>query len=282
MRVGITILTDEPWSTTRSRWQRAEQLGFDHAWTYDHLVWEGLRESDWYGAMPVLSAAAAVTSRIGLGLHVTSPNFRHPAAFIREVLAVDDISDGRFLIGAGVGGNLDARTLGVDLPLKERVARFDEFSRLLRRLLDEDHVSFDGTYFTAVDARTRPGASRVPLLIAANAPRNLRLAAQIGDGWVTYGKKSEQDEDWWRSVAELSSQLDDLGVGPDFQRHLSVDIQRYALTSVAYFEEVLGRAGDLGFTDVVTHWPRADGPYAGSEDVLDAVAAQILSRAEPI
>lgn len=278
MRVGITILTDEPWSVTRSRWQRAEQLGFDHAWTYDHLVWEGLPESDWYGAMPVLSAAAAVTSRIGLGLHVTSPNFRHPASFIREVLAVDDISDGRFLIGAGVGGNLDARTLGLDLPLKERVARFDEFSRLLRRVLDEDHVSFDGAYFTAVDARTRPGAARVPLLIAANAPRNLRLAARIGDGWVTYGRKSDADEDWWRSVADLSSQLDDLDVGPDFQRHLSVDIQRYALASVDHFEEVLGRAGELGFTDVITHWPRADGPYAGSEDVLEAVAAQVLSR----
>lgn len=278
MRVGITILTDEPWSVTRSRWQRAEELGFDHAWTYDHLVWEGLPESDWYGAMPVLAAAATVTSRIGLGLHVTSPNFRHPASFIREILAVDDISDGRFLLGAGVGGNVDARTLGLDLPLKERVARFQEFARLLRRVLDEDHVSFDGTYFTAADARTRPGASRVPLLIAANAPRNLRLAAEIGDGWVTYGKKSDADEDWWRSVAELSSQLDDLEVGPDFQRHLSVDIQRYALTSADYFEEVLGRAGELGFTDVVTHWPRPEGPYAGSEDVLEIVAAQVLSR----
>lgn len=278
MRVGITILTDEPWSVTRSRWQRAEEFGFDHAWTYDHLVWEGLPESDWYGSMPVLAAAATVTSRIGLGLHVTSPNFRHPAAFIREVLAVDDISNGRFLLGAGVGGNLDARTLGIDLTVKERVVRFDEFARLTRKLLDEDHVSFDGSYFTAVDARTRPGGSRVPLLIAANAPRNLRLAAEIGDGWVTYGRKSDADEDWWRSVAELSSQLDDLGVAADFQRHLSVDIQRYALTSADYFEDVLGRAGELGFTDVITHWPRREGPYAGSEEVLETIAAQVFSR----
>lgn len=278
MRVGITILTDEPWSVTRSRWQRTEEYGFDHAWTYDHLVWDGLPESDWYGSMPVLAAAATVTSRIGLGLHVTSPNFRHPAAFIREILAVDDISGGRLQIGAGVGGNLDARTLGLDLPLKERVARFQEFARLTRRLLDEDHVSYDGDYFTAVDARTRPGAGRVPLLIAANAPRNLRLAAEIGDGWVTYGKSGDDDEAWWRSVAELSSQLDDLGVSADFRRQLSIDIQRYALVSVGHFEEVLGRAGELGFTDVITHWPRRDGPYAGSEDVLEAVAAQVLSR----
>lgn len=278
MRVGITILTDEAWSVTRSRWQRAEEYGFDHAWTYDHLVWEGLPESDWYGAMPVLAAAASVTSRIGLGLHVTSPNFRHPAAFIREILAVDDISDGRLQIGAGVGGNIDARTLGIDLPLKERVARFQEFARLLRQLLDEDHVSFDGSYFTAVDARTRPGAGQVPLLIAANAPRNLRLAAQIGDGWVTYGKSGDDDEAWWRSVTELSSQLDDLGVAADFRRQLSVDIQRYALVSVGHFQEVLGRAEDLGFTDVITHWPRRDGPYAGSEHVLEDVAAQVLSR----
>lgn len=277
MRVGITILTDEPWSVTRERWQRAEELGFDHAWTYDHLVWEGLPDSDWFGAMPVLAAAATVTSRIGLGLHVTSPNFRHPAAFIRDILAVDDVSGGRFLLGAGVGGNRDARTLGgPDLSVKERVDRFEEFARLTRSLLDEDHVSFDGSYFTAVDARTRPGGGRVPLLIAANAPRNLRLAAELGDGWVTYGKKADSDEQWWRGVGELASRLDDLGPRADFQRHLSVDIQRYAITTPAHFEEVLGRAGELGFTDVVTHWPRRGGPYAGSEDALEAIAAQVL------
>ncbi|NED66902.1 LLM class flavin-dependent oxidoreductase, partial [Streptomyces sp. SID10244] len=77
MRFGICILPEAPWRNTRPRWQRAEEMGFDHAWTYDHLVWGGLPDSQWFSCIPTLTAAAAVTSRIGLGAFVMSPNFRH-------------------------------------------------------------------------------------------------------------------------------------------------------------------------------------------------------------
>ena len=101
MRFGLTILTDLPWAEAEPRWRAAEEMGFDHAWTYDHLVWGGLPESPWAGAMPTLTAAAMVTSRIRLGTLVAAPNFRHPVAFHREVQALDDISGGRFLLGVG-------------------------------------------------------------------------------------------------------------------------------------------------------------------------------------
>ena len=51
----------------------------------------------------------------------------------------------------------------------------------------------------------------------------------------------------------------------------------YALSSVAYLTDAAGRAADLGYTDVIVHWPRPDGPYAGDERVLDAVAAELLA-----
>ena len=60
MRFGLTILPELPWSELRPRWEAAEAMGFDHAWTYDHLVWGGLPESPWYGTMPTLTAAALV------------------------------------------------------------------------------------------------------------------------------------------------------------------------------------------------------------------------------
>ena len=56
MRFGITILTDLPWAEARPRWQAAEEMGFDHAWTYDHLVWGGLPDAPWTTATPVLVA----------------------------------------------------------------------------------------------------------------------------------------------------------------------------------------------------------------------------------
>jgi alkanesulfonate monooxygenase SsuD/methylene tetrahydromethanopterin reductase-like flavin-dependent oxidoreductase (luciferase family) len=212
VRFGLTILPEERWAQAALKWRAAEDLGWDDQWTYDHLVWGGLPESPWFGAVPTLTAAASVTRRVGLGTFVASPNFRHPVPFVRDALALDDISGGRLLLGVGTGGDLDAAKLGDRLPLKARVDRFHEWARLLRRLLDEDHVDHDGEHFRAVDARTLPGpvaAQGIPLLIAANGPRSIRLAAEVGDGWVTYGGAGETLEEWWDHVAGLAARLED-------------------------------------------------------------------------
>jgi alkanesulfonate monooxygenase SsuD/methylene tetrahydromethanopterin reductase-like flavin-dependent oxidoreductase (luciferase family) len=287
VRFGLTILPEERWAQAAPRWRAAEDLGWDDLWTYDHLVWGGLPESPWFGAVPTLTAAASVTSRVGLGTFVASPNFRHPVPFVRDALALDDISGGRLLLGVGTGGDLDAAKLGDSLPLKTRVDRFHEWARLLRRLLDEDHVDHDGEHFRAVDARTLPGpvaAQGIPLLIAANGPRSIRLAAEVGDGWVTYGGAGETLEEWWDHVAGLVARLDDaLGATGRtenaFRRILSVDSSPvFGLSSAGVFEEMVARADALGFTDVVTHWPRPEGPYAGDVAVLERVSADCLPR----
>lgn len=285
MRFGITILPEFAWSEAAPRWRAAEDMGFDHAWTYDHLVWAGLPDAPWFGTTPTLTAAALVTSRIGLGTHVTSPNYRHPVTFMRDVLSLDDVSGGRFLCAAGSGGDLDARLLGgPSLSMRERMDRFVEWTDLLDRLLREDHVSATGAYFTADDARTQPGPirDRVPLLLAANGRRGLQLVARQGDGWVTTGRGKTEDERW-ASVPGLVEQLDEAlaehGRDPaSVPRHLSVDATGYALRSAAFFEDRVGRAAELGFTDIVTHWPRPDEPYAGERATLEQVASEILPR----
>lgn len=282
MRIGIVILPDQRWSVARERWTRAEAYGFDHAWTYDHLGWRDLVDGPWFDAVPTLTAAAAVTGTIRLGTWVASPNFRHPVHFAREALAIDDISGGRLLLGAGAGGTgFDAEVLGAAaLTPRERVDRFAEFLELFSRLLTEDHVTHSGAYYSAVDARTLPGPlqqPRPPLIVAANGPRALRLAARHGDGWATTGAYAPESEAaWWRSVEEaadrFSTALDAAGrSGVD--RYLNLDSSAvYSLSSVGAFEDAVGRAAALGFTDVLTHWPRASSWYAGSEKVLEKVA----------
>ena len=269
-------------------WRRAEELGFDHAWTYDHLVWGGLPDSPWYGTTPTLTAAALATSTIRLGTFVTSPNYRHPVTFMRDLLALDDISDGRFVIGIGAGGDIDNAILGGQLLTpKERADRLYEFTGLLDRLLTQDHVSHSGIYFSAVDARTLPGPvqrPRIPFVIAANGPRSLRLAVEYGAGWVTTGPKVEALDDWWAALAELGGRLDQVlaASGRDsstFERHLNLDSSpQFALSSAGAFEEMVGRADQLGFTDVITHWPRPHGPYAGDVGVLEAVASEVIPQ----
>ncbi len=287
MRFGLTILPELPWSELRPRWEAAEAMGFDHAWTYDHLVWGGLPDSPWYATMPTLTAAALVTDRIRLGTFVSSPNFRHPVLLHRDVQSLDDISGGRFLLGVGTGGDLDSTILGgVGLSTRERVDRFQEFVELLVRLRSEDHVDADGRWFSARNARTLPPLGDVPLVVAANGPRSLRLAARTGDAWVTTGPKVGTVEEWWAGLDQARQTLEEalVAAGRDpesFPRYLNLDSSpQFSLTSRGLFEEMVGRAEGLGFTDVITHWPRPDGPYAGSVAVLEDVAAVLLSRAD--
>ena len=284
MRFGLTILPELPWSELRPRWEAAEAMGFDHAWTYDHLVWGGLPESPWYATMPTLTAAALVTERISLGTFVSSPNFRHPYVLHRDVQSLDDVSEGRFILGVGTGGDLDSGILGgPPLSTRERVGRFQEFVELLVRLRTEDHVDADGRWFSTHDARTLPPLRSVPLVVAANGPRSLRFAARTGDAWVTTGPRAETLEEWWTGLETSRDTLLEALVAAGrepatFPRYLNLDSSpQYSLTSRDVFEEMVGRAEELGFTDVITHWPRADGPYAGSVAVLEDVAAALVS-----
>jgi alkanesulfonate monooxygenase SsuD/methylene tetrahydromethanopterin reductase-like flavin-dependent oxidoreductase (luciferase family) len=288
MRFGITILPEHRWADAERLWRRSEELGFDHAWTYDHLTWGGLPDSPWYGTVSTLTAAAMVTGRIRLGTFVTSPNYRHPVTFLRDLLSLEDISGGRILCGIGTGGDIDSRILGGEpLTPRQRVDRLEEFTALLDRLLTGDHVTADGTYFSAVDARTLPGPvqqPRTPFIMAANGPRSLRLAVRYGAGWVTTGPKVDTLEEWWTALKALSARLDDALAdagreGAAFERHLNLDSSPvFSLTGADLFEEMTGRADELGFTDVIAHWPRPQDPYAGTVGTLEQVAAEVLPR----
>ena len=284
MRFGLAILPECPWSEAERQWRAAEELGFDHAWTYDHIVWAGLPDSPWYGTTPTLTAAALVTSGIGLGTFVSSPNFRHPAVLYRDVQSLDDISGGRFLLGVGNGADLDSEILGgPTLSRRERVDRFQEFTQLLLRLRSEDHVTSEGRWFSSHDMRTLPRLRHVPVLIAANGPRSVRFAAEYGDGWITTGPPMSPDLDvWFDGLAASVAVLDETLAaarrdGVEFRRYVNLDSSpTYSLTSPETFETLVRRAAGLGFTDVISHWPRASRPYQGDEATLETVATQVI------
>ncbi|UFS57424.1 LLM class flavin-dependent oxidoreductase [Subtercola endophyticus] len=329
MRFGIVILPQDPWSIGRRKWMLAEELGFDHAWTYDHLSWRSLADEPWGATLPTLTAAAVVTSHIRLGTFVSSPNFRHPVPFAKEIATLDDVSGGRFTLGVGSGGTgFDAFVLGqAALSPRQRHERFTEFVELLDELLrfepagdgsagdgsagggsagggtaggpagdgaagdataaaEPCGISRSGEWFTAHEARmvgVPAQTPRVPFVLAANGPKGLALVSRIADGWVTTGADGATGEDWWRAVTELSGRLDDAAAaaGRDprsIDRYLSLDSGGvFSLESVGAFEELAGRASDLGFTDVISHWPRASGIYAGDEDVLVEVASRLAT-----
>ncbi|EHR48656.1 flavin-dependent oxidoreductase, F420-dependent methylene-tetrahydromethanopterin reductase [Saccharomonospora marina XMU15] len=281
------ILPEDRWWAAEPKWRAAEEYGFDHAWTYDHLGWRSLVDGPWFSAVPTLTAAAMVTSRIRLGTFVASPNFRHPVPFTREITTLDDLSDGRFVLGVGSGGGgYDVEVFGRrELSARQRADRFAEFVEALDGLLRTDGFDYSGEHYTAHGARNLPGPvqrPRPPFLIAANGPRGMKLATRFGDGWVTNGKPADSQDGWWRSVRELKERFEaglaEAGRDPaGVHRYLSLDSAPvFSLSSVDAFAEAAGRAGELGFTDVVAHWPRSEPPYCGHESVLEQVADELL------
>ena len=295
MRVGVVILPQQRWSEAAPLWRGVEDMGFDHAWTYDHLAWRSLADQPWFATVPTLVAAATVTTTVRLGTWVASPNYRHPVPFAKELMSLDDISGGRFLLGVGAGGTgVDATVLGDPAPAPAtRTARFAEFVELLDALLTQPVTTWRGEHFAAEQARMLPGrdgldaalaGARLPFVVAANGPRAMAVAARFGQGWATTGVGGESagEQAWWRDVEARVARFDEVareaGRDPDeVDRYLSLDTVAYSLRSVGAFEDAVGRAAELGFTDVVVHWPRPNGVYAGREDVLEAVAARLPS-----
>lgn len=288
MRLGVLILPEDRWSVAAEKWRRVEQLGFDHAWTYDHLAWRSLRDEPWFAAVPTLAAAAAVTSRLRLGTLVASANFRHPVPFARELVTVDHISGGRLTVGLGAGGvGWDTTMLGQPAwSPQERAARFAEFVALLDDLLRHVETTARGEFWQAVEARMYPGCvqtPRVPFAIAATGWRSMEVAARYASIWVTNGDRRH-------SGAPLAPEEGAALVGRQLARFEEVcaevdrdpaEIDRLVLTgsrldpglgSASQFGEVAAAYSAVGATDLVVHYPRPTDPYAGDDSVLDFVA----------
>ncbi len=293
MRLSTLILPIYRWSEGEGIWRRADELGFHAAYTYDHLSWRTFRDRPWFGAMPTLAAAATVTRRLRIGTLVTSPNFRHPVTLGKELMSLDDISGGRLTVGVGAGGiGFDAEVLGEHLwSPSERADRFDEFLRLLDELLTRPSTTARGRHYSAVEARMIPGCAqqpRPPFYVAATGTRGLRLAAEFGAGWVTYGDpRSPAGVLAVRPADVVEAQIDRLAVACAGQGRdvgsidkvlLHGSTTEQPLESVDRFVEWAGRYSALGIDELVVHWPVPDSVFAADVEVFERIATDGVAQ----
>jgi alkanesulfonate monooxygenase SsuD/methylene tetrahydromethanopterin reductase-like flavin-dependent oxidoreductase (luciferase family) len=291
LRLSTVILPYRRWHEGgRAAWERAEQLGFHTAYTYDHLSWRvPFRDGPWFGAVPTLTAAAAVTERLRLGTLVTSPNFRHPVTLAKELISLDDISGGRITLGIGAGGTgFDATALGQEpWTPRERANRFAEFVPLLDRLLTQESVSYEGDFYAAHEARNIPGCvqrPRLPFAVAATGPRGLALAARHGQAWVTTGDpKLYENGTSEQSIRAIRGQAEKLAdacaeIGRDAAEMDKILLTGFTperarpLDSLDAFVDFAGRHRELGFTEIVIHWPVPETVFAAEEKVFEQIA----------
>jgi alkanesulfonate monooxygenase SsuD/methylene tetrahydromethanopterin reductase-like flavin-dependent oxidoreductase (luciferase family) len=202
VRVGALLWPQtNSWPLLRDAAIRADRVGLDSLWTWDHLMaivgpWEQPILEGW----ATLAALAALTERVTLGLMVGANTFRNPGLTAKLATTLDQISGGRATLG--IGGAWFRRehdAYGFDETwgsgFGERLDRLDESVMLLRRLLDGERIiEHVGRFYTMRDAlcEPRPIQARLPILIGGSGPqKTLRTAARYADAWNAGGTAEE-------------------------------------------------------------------------------------------
>ena len=185
---------------------RAEAVGFDSVWVQDHLLFrlpEREQEGVWE-SFSMLSALAAVTSRVEVGTLVTCTSFRNPALTAKMADTIDEISGGRVILGLGAGWHEpEYRAFGY--PFDHRVSRFEEALQIIHGLLHNGEIDFNGTYYQAHDCAILPRGPRrdgLPIMMGTTGERMLDLTARYADIWNVYFTRTNNSPEGMRPLME--------------------------------------------------------------------------------
>jgi alkanesulfonate monooxygenase SsuD/methylene tetrahydromethanopterin reductase-like flavin-dependent oxidoreductase (luciferase family) len=276
-----------PFPQLYQRWEQAELLGFDVLWNVDTTIEPDRPRTMLFDGPTTLAAMALKTSTIRIGTLVTSLFFRSPVLAARAAVAAEHLSLGRVEIALGVGDpSAGPAAAGVEPePPGERVARFREFVELLDRLLRNEVTTYRGRYFWCREAETFPGPvqrPRPPITVAAHGPKMLRIAAEFGDGWSSWGGYDiETEARFFEVTRERCARFDDLcselGRSPKAIRHSLVCFPPLTpWESVEYFKDMVGRFGAVGIDEFVLYWPREWRDEPKEDEVFRRVMTDVI------
>ncbi|MDH4143292.1 MAG: LLM class flavin-dependent oxidoreductase [Chloroflexota bacterium] len=190
LKVGVQlpeVERDVRWAELLDMVRAAEDLGYDSVWVGEHLLyrWPDREPRGPWEAWTLMAAIAASTSRIEFGPLVACTNFHNPALLAKQAATIDEISRGRFILGLGAGWNeTEFRAYG--FPFDHRVDRFEESFTIIRTLLQDGAIDFDGRFYQARDCELLPRGPRAsgpPLMIGSKGPRMLRISLPHADAW---------------------------------------------------------------------------------------------------
>lgn len=186
--------------------QRAESLGFDSAWVSDHIILPRSVDSfypyaangvatfrpdeDYYEPLAALNFLAGCTQKIRLGTHVLILPYRNPVLTAKMISTLDVLSEGRFILGAGVGWmEEEFKALGLDT-FAQRGAVTDEYIQLFKELWTKDNPEFQGEHYQLSESGFQPKPVQKPhppIWIGGHTNPAIRRAAKYGDGWMPIG-----------------------------------------------------------------------------------------------
>src|SRR5499426_607057 len=201
MRVGIHLphigRKAGPEAIRRAAIQ-AEELSFADAWSSEHIIIPNGApyppSAIFYDPVLTLTWAAAFTKKLRLGTSVLVLPMRHPLPLAKELATLQNFSEGRLILGAGVGW-LEPEFAALGVPFKERGRRMDEGIAMMRAVWEQDPVTFEARYIPArIEAMTMQPQpmSRIPLWIGGSSDAALKRTTRIADGW--HGSRESPEE----------------------------------------------------------------------------------------
>jgi alkanesulfonate monooxygenase SsuD/methylene tetrahydromethanopterin reductase-like flavin-dependent oxidoreductase (luciferase family) len=207
------------WRELRQMAQLAEAIGFDSLWVGDHLLYlpPGEPPKGPWEAWSVLAALAEATERVELAPLVACTAFHNPGILAKKAATIDEISDGRLILGLGAGWNLpDFELFG--FPFDHRVGRFEEAFTIIRTLLAEGEIDFHGRYYDLPNCVLTPNGPRggdLPLLVGSIGERMLRATLPYIDAWNVWYEDFENDPVLLREVMGRVDRIaEDVGRDP--------------------------------------------------------------------
>ena len=236
----------------------ADKLGYFSVWAADRLIVPEPPNQPWskinpavYEPIVTLSYLASVTENVRLGTSVIVLPFRNPLVLAKQIVTLDILSDGRLILGVGVGW-MKEEFQAAGVYMKERGARTDESIQLFRRLWEEPKPSFKGRFikFPQIHFDPKPLQSRIPIWIGGNSKSALRRAAKFGDGWLPVGQLSLQEIDekikflrkkameYGRSVSEIEISSPYFHPYKEYakpSRFIKEDLEKYVELGVTHF-----------------------------------------------
>jgi len=196
VKIGVLIYTandrdhaKRPYDAIRAQARQAEADGFDSIWFVDHLLYRDPSRParGVWDCWTIMAALAEATTRVEIGPLVLCNSFRQPTVLAKMATALDEVSNGRLILGYGAGWH-DPEYQAFGFPTDHKVDRFEEALQILRPLLRDGQVDFSGRHYQAVDCVDSPRGPRSagpPLMVGGEGPRMLRLTARYADLWNT-------------------------------------------------------------------------------------------------
>jgi probable F420-dependent oxidoreductase len=169
----------------------AERLGYHHLTCSEHVgvptMAAEVRGSTYWDPLPTLAYLAARTSTMRLATHVLVLGYHHPLEIAKRYGTLDRISDGRLILGVGVG-TLEEEFELLGAPFDDRGERADDAIRALRAAWGRSEPSYAGRFYAFDGFVVDPCAvnPRTPIWIGGRTARSLRRAVELADGWVPF------------------------------------------------------------------------------------------------